>query len=296
MSKIVKGVGKVIKGVAKVAQKVVKGVGKVVKSIAKSKIGKVLLAAATVYFGGAAIMGAVGGASAGTGFMGTISGAIQGAGAGITSAWNGLVGAGGALMGGQGLGAAGSSLSQGFMGAGAAGQAAVGGAAAGTAGAAPGLIQGAVTSPVHMGSVVGTPLGPAGAAAAPAAGGAGGWVSGVWNGLGEYGKMAAIQAGSQLAGGLIQGVGAQKQQQALWDREDTLASNERERRDQNMRTSFDFGQAEDSRYSPTQPGVQTPGLNQTPDPRLVRPGLIGGSMPGNMSSLDMFPRLSRYYS
>ncbi len=60
LSKIVKGVKNIFKGVGKVVKKVWKGV----KKFAKSKIGKVVIAAALIYAGGAAI-GAWGG-SAGT--------------------------------------------------------------------------------------------------------------------------------------------------------------------------------------------------------------------------------------
>jgi hypothetical protein len=308
MSKIVKGVANVVKGVVKGAVKVVKsvakGVGGIVKKIASSPIGRALLMAATVYFGGAAIMGAMGGVGAtasGSGFLANAAAAFQGAGAGIASAWNGLVGAGSALMGGQGLSAAGSSLSSGFMGANAAGQAAVSGATAGS-----GLVQGAITNGMTQsqmlaaqnagipGATQATQVALRGAlpAAAPAAG-SGGWVSSMWNGLGEYGKHAAITGGMQLAGGLIQGYGAQKQQESLWDREDSLSQAERDRREANMSARFNFGEAGDSTYTPTgqSENFTNPGQNMSGGPAYLRNGLLGGAMlpPTAYSTLNQFP-------
>ncbi len=51
LSKIVKGVKNIFKGIKKVVKKVWKGV----KTFAKSKIGKIVIAAAAIYFGGLAI-------------------------------------------------------------------------------------------------------------------------------------------------------------------------------------------------------------------------------------------------
>lgn len=132
---------KAVKKVSKSVSKVFKGAAKIVKKVTSSKIFKIAAVAATVYFGGAMLMGAAGGASAGTGFLGTIQGAIQGAGAGLTNAMNGISGAWGAITGGEGLGAAASSLGGGVTGAYGAGQGAVAGvanAAGAVAGAAPG--------------------------------------------------------------------------------------------------------------------------------------------------------------
>jgi hypothetical protein len=62
LSSIVKGVKNIFKGVAKVVKKVVKGV----KKFASSKLGKGLMLAAAVYFGGAALGAWGGGGTAGT--------------------------------------------------------------------------------------------------------------------------------------------------------------------------------------------------------------------------------------
>jgi hypothetical protein len=106
MSKVVKKVGKVIK---KVVKGVVKGVKKVWKAVKQSKFLKVAAIAAAVYFGGAALLGGIGGATSGAGFM-------AGAKAGVASAWSGVTGAGAALASGNITGA-GSSLAGGFTGA-----------------------------------------------------------------------------------------------------------------------------------------------------------------------------------
>lgn len=235
MSKVVKGIGRAIGGVIKGVVNVVKGVVSGVKKIASSKIGKIILAAATVYFGGAAIMGAMGGASAGTGFLGTIGGAVQGAGAGIANAWSGLTGA----FTGGGF----SALGKGFTGAYSAGSGAVGSAAqaattaatnAATSGATQAAGTGVATTPnplvtnpvITQQSTV--PLVPP--SNNP------GIISSAWNGLGDYGKMAAVQGTMQLAGGAIQGYGQQKameEQRAYELEQEQLA---RDRYNQNIGT------------------------------------------------------------
>ena len=119
MSKIVKGtvrrLTKVVKGTISHVSKLVKGAVGAVKKFASSKIGKILIAAAAIYFGVPMLAGGLGGASAGfaagQGFFGTIgstlSGAFTGAGAGLSQAWGGLVGA---TTGGGGM----TALSGGF--------------------------------------------------------------------------------------------------------------------------------------------------------------------------------------
>lgn len=232
MSGIVKGVKKVFKGVSKAVTGVVKGVSKVASKIAKSKIFKVALTAATVYFGGAALIGMAGGG---------------GAAAGLSSAWGGLQGAGSALMAGNFSGAA-SALGSGFMGTyGTAAATAAGSTLAGAApltqvgsslsapligeGAAVGLSNGVLTAgasaPVSglasMGlSAPGAISTAAKSAASSLAGGGaakGGLLSGLWGGLGDAGKAAVITSGVNMAGQMIQGHAAEK-----------AAEEERERR------------------------------------------------------------------
>jgi hypothetical protein len=226
MSKAVKSVGRAI-------GKVVKGVVKTVKKVASSKFGKIILAAATVYFGGAAIMGAMGGASAGTGFLGTLSGAVQGAGAGISSAWGGLTGS---LTGG-GF----SALGQGFTGAYGAGSGAVTAAnAAAVQAAGGGFGAGGYGSVGTTGqTAAGTTLSsaPTAALTTPPPGG-GGIISNAWNGLGDYGKMAAVQGTTQLVGGAIQGAGQQKamEEQRNYELEQQQAA--RNRYNENVGTNW----------------------------------------------------------
>jgi hypothetical protein len=94
MSKVVKkigrSIGKVVKGVAK-------GVKKVWKKVKQSKVLKVIATAALVYFGGAALMGSIGGAAGGGGISGALSGAAQGMG----NAWSSLSAAGSSVMSGN---------------------------------------------------------------------------------------------------------------------------------------------------------------------------------------------------
>ena len=202
MSKVVKSVGKaigsVVKGVTKVVKSVVKGVGKIVSKVAKSPIGRILLTAATVYFGGAALQGAFQGASAGSGFLGTLQGAIQGAGTGIANAWTGLTNAASSFMTGN-FSQAGSQLASG-----AAGQALP---AAADVAASGGLTNAQVFAQMGEGAAGALPA----AGAAPAGVQAGqGMIGRAWEGLGQYGKAAAIQGAMQIGGGLVQGIGQQK--------------------------------------------------------------------------------------
>ena len=87
MSKVVSAVGNavssVVKGVVNVVKSVASGVGNLVKSIAKSPLGKALLIAGAVYFGGAALAGGFGSSAAGGSFL-------SGMGTGVSSAASSL--------------------------------------------------------------------------------------------------------------------------------------------------------------------------------------------------------------
>lgn len=109
MSKVVSGIGRGIK-------KVLSGIGKAAKKFVKSKIGKVIIGAALIYFTGGMAAGMMSGA---------------GAGAGLSAAASQLGAAGSALLGGN-LGAAGSAIASGFSGI--------------APGAAAGLAEGALAS------------------------------------------------------------------------------------------------------------------------------------------------------
>jgi hypothetical protein len=269
VKRVTRSITKVVRGVSKAVTGVVKRIGGAIKKFASSRIGKVLLAAATIYFGGAAIMGAIGGAGASSGFMGTIAGAVKGAGAGITSAWSGLTGAAGAAMGGN-FGAAGSSLSQGFMGANAAGAGAVGGVQAVGMNIPAGVqASGAVTTPVGSGGL--SPLAQAGGSGAGAGAGAGGASTGFFSD--PLVRYAAVTGGTQLAAGALQGYGQQK---AMED--------EQARQNANMSTRFDFegaseGDPQFSGGTGTSGGFRPMPGRESPELALINQrGLVGGNM------------------
>lgn len=224
MSKVVKGVGRAIGNV-------VKGVANVVKKVASSKFGKILVGAALVYFGGAALMGGFSGAAAGGGLSGALSGAAQG----VANAWTSLTGAASSALGGK-FAQAGSQLSAGIQGTTTAlqGQTAASALnpvvnealAARTPGAyAQALGPGASAAPgsqaamlADQTSVFGR-MGLSGTADAAAGAGASGGGSGIISrAASAFGKLspqaqaAAITGGTQLAGGLIQGYGMQRAQ------------------------------------------------------------------------------------
>jgi len=269
MSKAVKKVGRAI-------GKVVKGAVKVVKKVASSPIGKILLAAATIYFGGAAIMGAMGGASAGTGFMGTLSGALSGAGAGISNAWAGLTGA----FTGGGL----SSLGQGFTGSYSAGSGAVQAAnMAATGGGFTGGGYGSVGLQGQTASTTGLSAAGGGAGLTPPPPGGGGIISNAWNGLGEYGKMAAVQGTTQLVGGALQGAGQQKalEEQRKFELDQQQAA--RDRYNENVGTNWWSGSGNEGAASPST-------YAQAP-----QSGLIAGYMtPQERYAEEMRRRLATY--
>ena len=279
MSKAVKKVGRAI-------GKVVKGAVKVVKKVASSKIGKILIGAATIYFGGAAIMGAMGGASAGTGVIGTIGGALKGAAAGISSAWSGLTGAASAAMGGQ-FSAAGSSLGSGFTGAYSAGSGAVTGAA-GTAvnaaaaattpavGATEGVAFYGANAPVAVMPTVN-------AATSAGAGAAGGATAGTLTGMSPLTQYGLISGGTQLASGLIQGAGQQKalEEQRKFELDQQQAA--RDRYNENVGANWWSGSGNEGAASPST-------YAQAP-----QSGLIAGYMtPQERYAEDMRRRMLTY--
>lgn len=224
MSKVVKGIGRAV-------GKVVEGV----KKVAKSKLGKVVLMAAAVYFGGAALTGAFSGA---TTAAGTVATGLEGAMAGIGNAWTSLgtaaSQAAGALTGTQGasFANAGSALSSGF-----------GGSAATMGEAGQLLVNGAVpsaTMPVQTAGKLmpnGLPVNPTDAQVNNYLMQAGRQTT---SGTGLIGKMMAspyaapalISTGGQLIGGAMQGYGAQKQ----YEDQKKLAADERARYNTNIGT------------------------------------------------------------
>lgn len=258
MSKVVKAVGNavksVVKGVTNVVKNVAKGVGNLAKSIASSKLGKVLLVAAAVYFGGAALSGGFGASASGGSFL-------SGMGTGVANAASSLQTAWGSVMSGN-FSTAGSQLAQGFS-----GEVAGANMAAAPAGAM-------TTAPVTDYSLASTSGGPASAAGAPGSVGAGGvnvttapstlggnigtnpMVSGqgsmlagstpsaappsMWDKVisSPYTAPAAISAGTQVVGGLIQGAGQKKAMEDQREYEERMAREARDRYNANAGASL----------------------------------------------------------
>lgn len=214
MSKVVKGIGRAV-------GKVVDGV----KKVASSKLGKVLITAAAVYFGGAALMGGIGGATSGAGFL-------SGASAGLSSAASGISGAWGALTGTGGLSGAASSIGSGFTGAYGAG-AATGGSALASAGGSA-LANTAANTAADAAFTGATETGlmtlPGDAANVLGKAGGKGLVGGMMSS--PYAAPALISGGTQLIGGVMQGYGAKKQQ----DQQVQMAEDERKRYNTNVGT------------------------------------------------------------
>jgi hypothetical protein len=204
MSKVVKKVGRAIGKVVEGVKKVVSKTFAEVKRFAKSDIGKALIIAATVYFGGAALSGAMS-STAGSSAL-----------TGISNAWTSLSTAGSQALAGNFANAA-SALGTGIQG---------GAAVAGEAGLMTSGVGGTAASFAPVESLaptsVGTTSGASSAALSPAAPEAAlnagapnltkpaadaaskGFFSS------DVAKYGAITAGTQLAGGLIQGAGQQK--------------------------------------------------------------------------------------
>lgn len=209
MSGIAKGVKKVFKAVTKIPKTIGSAINKVHKKLRQSKIYKIAVTAAAVYFGGAALMGMASG---------------SGAAAGLSSAWGGLQGAGSALMAGNFSGAA-SAIGSGFMGTYGTAAATAGTALAGTGGAitAGGVTAATPAAQAGLASFGASTAAPTVASAATTAGttaaSSGGLLSGLWSGLGEAGKAAVVTGGVNMAGQMIQGHAAEK-----------AAEEERERR------------------------------------------------------------------
>lgn len=251
MSKLVKSVGRAI---SKVVKGVVNVVKKVVKTVTSSKIGKIILVAAAVYFGGAALSGALS-STAGSSAL-----------TGISNAWTSLTTAGSQALAGNFANAA-SALGTGIQGGAAiAGEAGI--IASGMGGTAASFAPVSTMAPTSMG--VAATSGAPGAALSPAASNAA-FESAV-TGLGKTGageaakgffssdlaKYGAISAGTQLAGGLIQGAGAQKAQDEQRAYEEQQIAQQRARYEASVRdfsnqanSQAAAGQVIQDRYAPT---------------------------------------------
>jgi hypothetical protein len=323
MSKVVSGIGNaisgVVKGVVNVVKSVASGVGDLVKSIASSKLGKAILIAGAIYFGGAALAGGFGSSAAGGSFL-------SGMGAGVSSAASTLSGAWGSVLAGD-VGAAASSVGNAWGTAGAAaGQAAgagamtVGAAAAPTAVAAPSATIGAPTAGAATtaanGGVASTwvpsstglnVLASEAAAAAPAAAAPAATGFASLSPLAQYG---AISAGTQVVGGMIQGAGQKQAQEDQRDYEMRMAQEARDRYNANVGTAL-WGSNQ-----PVNPTTGMPGANAWDPQQAARdinarysgqptvstvgaPGLINrniGTVPaGTPMASNNYPVYNPYY-
>lgn len=225
MSKVVKGIGRAVSSV-------VKGVVNVVKDVAKSKLGKILITAAAIYFGGAALMGGASASAAGGSFLSGASAGLSGAASGVSTAWS-------SLMAGN-VGAAGSALGSGFTGAGAAGAATVAPSGLVVNAMAPTALAGG--APTTMAN--GLPFNPSDLQVTDyiqkAAGNSAlttpptSFMGNMMNS--PYAAPAAIMSGTQLIGGAMQGYGAQQEAK----RQEKMSADARTRYNANVNTRL-FG-------------------------------------------------------
>jgi hypothetical protein len=280
MSKVVRSVGKAI-------SKVVKGVVNTVKKVAKSKLGKIILVAAAVYFGGAALAGGFSSSAAGGSFLSGMGTGVANAASSLSTAWSS------ALSGN--LSAAGSSLSAGFQGTTTALQAANAGALT------SGMTQAQMLASQNAGiSGATAATNSAAATAFPAGAGVGGGAQlaltpaqvaaskGLIGGLSPMGQYAAISGGTQLVGGAIQGYGAQKAQEEQRAYEDQKAADAKKQYNDNVGTNWwdapgdpnQVAQAGAARYEPIAAGdPNSPFAVDSTSFTNRNKGLIGNSMP-----------------
>jgi hypothetical protein len=97
MSSVVSGIGNavsgVVKGVGDAVSGAVKGVGSLAKQIYDSKIGKAIIIAGAIYFGGAALAGGFGSSAAGGSFLSGMGAGVSSAATSLTSAWGSVLSA-----------------------------------------------------------------------------------------------------------------------------------------------------------------------------------------------------------
>lgn len=221
MSKAVKAVGSAVSGTIRSVANVVSGAASALKNtvgqVTGSKFGKILITAAAVYFGGAALAGGMSSSAAGGSFLSGMGTGVANAASSLSTAW-------GSAMSGNFSGA-GSALSSGFQGqaagsaANAAAQPALSGVDLGGVGGSP------ATMPAQTGGLVNSAM------TTPAAGGD------VLTNKGMYDAMtgaAKVTAGTQLAGSVISGIGAQKAAQEQRDYEAEQAALARGRYNENV--------------------------------------------------------------
>ena len=245
----------VLKGVGDVVDGAVKGVGSLAKQIYDSDVGKAIIIAGAIYFGGAALAGGFGGSAAGGSFFTGMGAGVSSAAGAMADAWTasswgplteawstaadagfatvpGAVGpgiplteAGSALMDAGGGEAAGTTFSGGG-GVGGPVYEGVGSSAASGGGVAPAASTvgtNAATTALDN-QIANSYINPLAKTAAPGTS----WYS---NPLVQYG---AIQAGTQVAGGLIAGAGQSKAAQDQRDYEAEQLKKAQDLRNANM--------------------------------------------------------------
>jgi hypothetical protein len=294
MSKTVKRIGrsvkKVVRGVSKAVSGIVKGVGKVVSKVAGSKLGRIILTAAAVYFGGAALMGGMAGvkaAGASTGFLGKIGSFVSGAGTGIGNAWTNLIQAGASAFGGD-FSQAGSQLMAGSKGqaftppldiattANLSGVSGLDTLSQASQGMSTPLTDNALNSAYNFSP---SSLAPTGPTTAPAS-------SGLFSS--DLAKYGLVSGGMQLAGGLVTGIGQQKALEDQRKFEQQRIDEQRQFADANQNFGIDFVNRDTDFINTREPFNQTTqsGMRAVPDQRFVRPGLINQNTLGQYSSLS----------
>jgi hypothetical protein len=110
MSKVVSGIGNavsgVVKGAVKAVSSVTSGIGGLAKSLTSSSLGKAIVMAAAIYFGGAALSGGFG-AAEGTTFLEGMGQGVSSAANSLSSGWSSAFGSSGAAAGETAAGGAG---------------------------------------------------------------------------------------------------------------------------------------------------------------------------------------------
>lgn len=208
MSGLAKAVKKVWRPIEKLKSKVMNvatfglwdKTKKIRHKIVKSKAFKVLAAAATIYFGGAGLIALTKG--------GTFA-------SGVAGAWSGATTAVSSIASGN-FAQAGSALKTGFLGSPSLASAAttgVTGGAAGAGGAGGGTATAVTGTKVASAADITAALGASGPAAVPPAAAPAGLF-----GLGETASAALITAGTQAAGSVISGIGADKAEKEARER------------------------------------------------------------------------------
>ena len=197
---VAKAATSVVKTAVNVVRSVAEPVVEVVKKVASSKIGKVVLTAAAVYFGGAALAG-------GFGTIGTSTSFLSGMGTGVANAASSLSTAWSATMAGN-FSQAGSALASGVQGQ-----------------AANGIVQAGTSAAQTVANATAANTA-AGAAKGATAAGTGFFSS-------PYTAPAMITAGSSLIGGVIAAKGQQQMidEQRAYEQNRTNTVNENQSQD-----------------------------------------------------------------